>query len=423
MGYTINRLTRRIRQITSHTQDKLADVNTLMEETLSGIRVIQSFSAEAYEIRRFNSENLLAKNLYMFGIRQQAQLKPTIDLIGAVGVAVALWVGGRLVISHTLSIGDLGMFVGALNQIAVGINGLGSTKVTYEQIQAAGARILENVLDVTSEVQEAPDAVSLSTVAGLVEFRKVDFAYNDQMPVLRDLSFTMNPGEVVAVVGPSGAGKSTISDLIPRFYDPQAGQILIDGHDLRAVTIDSLRHQIGIVPQETLLFGGTIRDNIAYGNPEASDEMIEAAARAANAHDFISDPGVLPEGYQTRVGERGKQLSGGQRQRIAIARALLKDPRILILDEATSSLDAKSEQIVQEALEKLMHGRTTLIIAHRLSTIENANRILVLQEGRIVESGSHTELLRLSGLYAHLYETQSRRENGPNPKEAVLAAS
>ncbi len=423
MAFTINRLTRRIRQITRDTQDKLADVNTLMEETLSGIRIIQSFSAEQHEIGRFHKENLAAKNLTMFGIRKAAELKPTIDLIGAIGVAATLWVGGFLVIGGKLTFGDLGFFVLTLNQIAVGINGIGSAKITYEQVQAAGGRILANVLDVESDVQDAPDAVALPPVQGRVEFRKVDFAYNADTPVLRDLSFVMNPGEVVAVVGPSGAGKSTLSDLIPRFYDPQSGQILIDSHDLKTVTLDSLRGQIGIVPQETLLFGGTIRDNIAYGNPAATNQMVEDAARAANAHDFISDPSVLPDGYGTRVGERGKQLSGGQRQRIAIARALLKDPRILILDEATSSLDAKSEQVVQEALEKLMRGRTTLIIAHRLSTIENADRILVLQEGRIVESGTHAELLRLKGLYAHLYETQSRRDDGSRPSPAVMAAS
>lgn len=409
MVYAINRLTRLIRQITSRTQDKLSDVNTILEETLSGIRVIHSFSAEQHEIERFRRENQHAKDLYMSGVRQQAQLKPVIDLIGAAGVAATLWLGGRLIVSHDLTVGQLGLFVAALNKIATGINGLGSVKVTYEQVQAAGARILENVLDVQSDVQEAPEALALPSVQGRVEFRQVDFAYNAETPVLRHLSFTMQPGEVVAVVGPSGAGKSTVADLIPRFYDPQAGEVRIDGHDLRTVTLDSLRHHIGIVPQETVLFGGTIRENIAYGNPNASQEDIEAAARAANAHDFITNPAILPDGYGTLVGERGKQLSGGQRQRISIARALLKNPRILILDEATSSLDAESEKVVQNALETLMQGRTTLIIAHRLSTIEKAHKILVLQEGRIVESGTHADLLRLGGLYAQLYR-RSRQE-------------
>lgn len=420
MALAINRLTRLIREITRNTQDKLSDVNTIMEETLSGIRVIQSFSAETHEIKRFRRENLHAKELFMSAVRQQAQLKPVIDLIGAAGVAAALWLGGRLVVSHAMTIGDLGLFVAALNKIAVGINGLGSAKVTYEQVQAAGGRIWENVLNVVPDVQDAPDAVPLPPVAGRVEFREVGFSYNTDTPVLQDVSFTMHPGEVVAVVGPSGAGKSTIADLIPRFYDPQTGQVLVDDHDLRDVTLASLRHHIGIVPQETILFGGTIRENIAYGNPQATREMIEAAAKAANAHDFIVNTNVLPDGYETLVGERGKQLSGGQRQRIAIARALLKDPRILILDEATSALDTESEQAVQGALETLMQGRTTLVIAHRLSTIQKANTILVLQQGRVVESGSHEALLRQGGLYAQMYYSQMRRD-GPEP--LVLAAT
>ncbi len=267
----------------------------------------------------------------------------------------------------------------------------------------------------------------LTAVDGRVEFENVAFAYNLETPVLRDVSFTMNPGEVVAVVGLSGAGKSTLADLIPRFYDPQGGMVRVDGHDVREVTLASLRRHIGIVPQETILFGGTIRDNIAYGNPLATDEMVESAARAANAHGFITDPGVLSHGYQTLVGERGKQLSGGQRQRIAIARALLKDPRILILDEATSSVDAETEKVVQEALDILMQGRTTLVIAHRLSTIRNAHKILVMQAGEIVETGSHDVLMRRpDGLYRHLYERFHEKTPEREPMdwaEPALAAS
>ena len=405
MALTIGRLTRLIRSMTTHTQDKLADVNSIMEETLSGIRIIQSFSAEAQEVRRFGTENQEAKNRAMSVTRQGAKIKPMTDLLGAIGIALALWIAGHEVITHALDFGQLGAFIYLLNKIATGVSSLGNVKIVWEQIQAGAGRIFDKVLDVQSEIQDAPGAVTLGEVSGKVEFEHVAFSYLPQTPVLRDISFTMNPGEVVAVVGLSGAGKSTLADLIPRFYDPSGGTIRVDGHDIRNVTLASLRHQIGIVPQETVLFGGTIRDNIAYGNPLATDAMIEAASRAANAHSFISDPAKMPNGYQTVVGERGKQLSGGERQRVSIARALLKDPRILILDEATSSLDAESEKIVQEALETLMRGRTTLVIAHRLSTIRNAHKILVMQAGEIVESGSHDALMGLpGGLYRHLYE-------------------
>ena len=405
MAMTIERLTRLIRGMTTRTQDKLADVNSIMEETLSGIRIIQSFSAEPQEIRRFGAENQEAKQRAMSTVRQGAKIKPVTDLIGAVGIALALWIAGHEVITHALTIGKLASFIYLLNKIANGVSSLGNVKVIWEQIQAGSGRIFDRVLNIQSDIQDASNAETLHEVSGKVEFDHVAFAYNAETPVLRDISFTMNPGEVVAVVGMSGAGKSTLADLIPRFYDPHSGSIRVDGHDIREVTLASLRRQIGIVPQETVLFGGTIRDNIAYGNPLATDAMIEAASRAANAHSFISDRAKMPNGYQTVVGERGKQLSGGERQRVSIARALLKDPRILILDEATSSLDAESEKIVQEALETLMRGRTTLVIAHRLSTIRNAHKILVMQAGEIVESGTHDALMRLpDGHYRHLYE-------------------
>ncbi len=433
MVYSISFLTRRIRFSAGQTQNKLADLNTLMEETLSGIRIIQSFGAERFAIDRFRQENQLAKDYSMVVVRQSARLKPTTDLIGAIGIAFALWIAGRMVATNEMTLGQLGKFIFMLNLIAKGIGGLGGAKVTWEQILAGGGRIFQNVLNVEPHIQDSPDAVTLTEISGKVEFDHVAFAYNPETPVLRDISFTMNPGEIVAVVGLSGAGKSTIADLIPRFYDPQAGAIRVDGHDLREVTLTSLRHQIAIVPQETVLFGGTIRDNIAYGNPQATQEMIEAAARAANAHSFICDSSVMPSGYNTVVGERGKQLSGGQRQRVSIARALLKDPRILILDEATSALDAESEKVVQEALETLMQGRTTLVIAHRLSTIQNAHKILVMQAGEIVESGTHSELMRRpDGLYRHLYERFHEKkfpwEKGedeerldPNPVAAAIA--
>ncbi len=427
MVWSISGLTRIIRRMTTHTQDKLADVNTLMEETLGGVRVIQSFGAEEQEVRRFSAENREAKNRAMAATRQGGKIKPVTDIIGAGAIALALWIAGHEVVTHAMTFSQLSKFIYLVIKIASGVSALGNVKVLWEQMQAGGGRILRNVLDVQSEIQDAPGAAELATVDGRVEFEHVAFSYNPQTPVLRDVSFTMNPGEVVAVVGLSGAGKSTLADLIPRFYDPQGGAVRVDGHDVREVTLASLRRHIGIVPQETVLFGGTIRDNIAYGNPLATDEMVEAAARAANAHGFITDPGVLPHGYQTLVGQRGVLMSGGQRQRIAIARALLKDPRILILDEATSSLDAESEKVVQEALDTLMRGRTTLVIAHRLSTIRNAHKILVMQAGEIVEAGSHDTLIRRpDGLYRHLYERFHEKTPDREPRdwaEPALAAS
>jgi subfamily B ATP-binding cassette protein MsbA len=403
MAFTISYFTRLIRSLTLRTQDKLADVNSLLSESLSGIRIIQSFSAEKHEIKRFRQINQESKDIAMSNIRIQAKLKPTNDLIGAIGIAVALSVAGSLVaVQHKMSLGDLLEFIYMLNLIASGVGTLGNIKGTWESVMAAGERIWLHVLSVESDVQNAPDAIDLGVVEGTVELRHVAFSYRPDTPVLRDISFVIQPGEVIALVGLSGAGKSTIADLVPRFYDPQEGAVLLDGHDIRTVTIESLRRQIGIVPQETILFGGSIRDNIAYGDPAASDAMIEAAARAANAHHFICEE--LSDGYETRVGERGKQLSGGQRQRIAIARALLKNPRILILDEATSSLDARSERAVQEALDVLMKGRTTLVIAHRLSTIVNAHKIVVLDAGKIVEMGTHADLIaRVGGHYSQLY--------------------
>ena len=420
MAVTINSCTRVIRSLTMRTQDKLADVNSLLAETLSGIRIIQSFSAEKYEIARFRRINSESKDLAMTSVRITSILKPTVDVIGACGIAIALYVAGRLVVvSHQLTIGGLMTFIGALNQVAVGVGSIGGIRGTWESVMAAGERIWNNVLSIESDVRDAPDAIILPPVQGMVELRHVAFAYKPETPVLKDISFVIHPGEVVALVGRTGSGKSTIADLIPRFYDPQDGWVLVDGHDIRTVTIDSLRSQIAIVPQETILFSGTVRDNIAYGNPDATDEMVFAAARAANAHDFITDLGTLPDGYATKVGERGKSLSGGQKQRIAIARALLKDPRILILDEATSALDTKSEQSVQKALDVLMRGRTTLVIAHRLSTIVNADKILVMDAGEIVEAGTHRDLVNRPGsYYAQLYSTYS--ETSPLPSLAAL---
>lgn len=413
MAYAMDRLSKRLRAIALETQNKLADVTTITEETLAGIRLIRSFAAEKREIARYETETTAAKNVAMRGVRRAATVNPTTDMIGAVGIAFALWYGVHEVISGYLSVYHLGVFVLMLDRIRTGISSLGSIMVTWRQTQGAAERIFGNVLDVPTDVVESPSAKPLPAVVGEVRFENVSFGYYADRPVLKDISLMIRPGEVVAVVGHSGAGKSTLADLIPRFYDPTEGAILVDSTDIRDVTLDSLRRQIGIVPQDTILFGGTVRENIAYGMPDATLRQIEEAAHHANAHEFIACD--LPNGYDTIVGERGVKLSGGQKQRIAIARALLKNPRILILDEATSSLDPKSELLVQEALEVLMRGRSTLVIAHRLSTIQYADRIVVLDAGQIIEEGTHQELLHLGGTYKELYENQFRETGDTAP--------
>jgi subfamily B ATP-binding cassette protein MsbA len=317
-------------------------------------------------------------------------------------IAVAGWqviegnLGGPLIFAIFLIAQRIGSYAVKIGRITLSV----------QQGLAAAGRIFE-IVDTEEDVKQAPGALPLPRVTGEVSFDSVSFAYDSSVEVLKDVSLRVKPGEVVALVGPSGAGKTSLVNLIPRFYDPTQGHIRIDGHDLRDVTIDSLRSQIGYVPQDTVLFAGSVYDNVRYGRLDARREEVVAAARAANAEDFIE---ALPGGYETEVGERGAKLSGGQRQRIAIARTLLKDPRILILDEATSSLDTESEALVQEALERLMAGRTTFVIAHRLSTVRNADRILVLAYGKIVEQGTHQELLAKGGLYRRLYEMQFREQ-------------
>lgn len=406
MALAIQLLTKRLRGISNRSQQKMADVSALMEETLAGARVVKAFTAERHEIERFRHENEAALNVSMSGVRRGARLRPTVDLIGALGIAFTLWVGGREVALNHLSFPQLLKFIFMSVQLSNAVGAVGNLRVAWEEMMGAADRIFGGVLDVVPDVRDAPGATPLPPVRGHVEFRDVSFSYVAGQPTLSNISFAIEPGQVVALVGPTGAGKSTLADLLPRFYDPSGGTVLIDGHDIRGVTLDSLRGQIGIVPQDTLLFSGTIRDNIAYGRREASHAQIVAAARAANADSFIES---YPLQYETVIGERGATLSGGERQRVAIARALLADPRILILDEATSSLDAATEALVQEALETLMKNRTTLVIAHRLSTIVNADKIVVLRRGgRIEEVGTHAALIRSGGLYARLYETQRR---------------
>ncbi len=393
---------RRVRAISTEVQDELAGSSTIVEEVLQGIRVVKSFVREQFEVDRYNRSMERTFNAALRLTRVRAAFGPLIFSVMFLAIVAVLWFGGREVIAGRLTAGGLTSFLFYLMFIA---GSFGAFTGLYTQLQEAlgAARRIFEVLDTQPGIQDKPGAEVLGAVEGRIVFENVTFAYDERVDVLEDVSIEIEPGEVLALVGPSGAGKSTFVSMIPRFYDPVAGRILIDGHDLRDVTQRSLREQIGIVPQDTMLFGGTIRENILYGRLDASGEEVIAAAKAANAHDFIM---ALPDGYDTIVGERGVKLSGGQRQRVAIARAILKDPRILLLDEATSSLDSESEGLVQEALERLMQGRTTIIIAHRLSTVQIADRIAVLDRGHLVELGTHSALLEQDGLYAKLYRMQ-----------------
>jgi len=414
MSYAMIAIGRGMRKLTETIQIRLADIAATVQETLSAVRIVKSFGMEDYETSRFEDENERTYGAAMRAVRRNAAMVPTIELIGVAAVAIVLWYGGTMVSARGFTIGSLTAFLVALDKIATSAREVGRLNVTYHQTMAGAQRIFD-VLDEVPEVQEAPDAKLLPPIQGRVEFRDVSFAYTGGKPVLEDISLLVEPGRQVALVGPSGAGKSTIANLIPRFYDVSRGAVMIDGVDVRAVTLNSLRQQIGIVPQETILFSSSVKENIAYGKIRSSDEEIQEAAKAANAHEFITR---LPQGYDTLVGERGTKLSGGERQRVAIARALLKNPKLLILDEATSSLDVASEAIVQDALERLMENRTTLVIAHRLSTIVGADKILVMERGRIVEAGTHRELLARGGLYAELYTIQSK--GVPEEKAGVV---
>ncbi len=394
----------RIEKGSTRIQDQLAASTVVAEEGLQGIRVVKSFGRERYETQRYNTA--MEKTF-----RASLRLAVYSSLFGSVmmflgfgSIAAIMWYGGREVIAGRLSVAMITGFLMYGVSIAGSLAGLGGL---YGQFSAAigGVRRVFEILDTPPTIQDAPDAMALPPVRGKVTFDDVSFSYDAVAPVLQNVALDIHAGEILALVGPSGAGKSTIFNLIPRFYDPTSGSIRIDGHDLRDVTQISLREQIGIVPQETILFGGTIRENILYGRLDASEEEMIEAAQAANAHDFIAG---FPNQYDTVVGERGMNLSGGQRQRIAIARAILKNPAILLLDEATSSLDNESEGLVQEALDRLMQNRTTVIVAHRLSTIKVAHRIAVLDSGRIIELGSHDDLMEQNGLYARLYSMQFR---------------
>jgi len=393
----------RIRQGFERINDAVAGINARVENILSGIRVMQSFTREAHERENFDRLNEQHYRSWRSVLRSLGWFFGGVDLMRDVSRLVIIVAGGIFVIRGRMSLGALVAF---LFYVGIYLEPIERLSRTVEQVQrmAAGLRRFGEILDEKPEIRDAPGAVELAGAQGRIEFQGVTFSYDGRRHVLRDLNLSIEPGRVVALVGPSGAGKTTFCNLIPRFYEPEQGVVRIDGHDVRRLTIRSLREAVGTVQQDVFLFTGSVRDNIAYGKPGAGDEEIRAAARRAGAAEFILE---LPSGYETHIGEKGVKLSGGQKQRLSIARAFLKDPRILILDEATSSLDTHTEQLIQAALRELIRGRTTLIIAHRLSTIRNADEIVVLTEEGIVQRGPHRELMEQPGLYRELYSLQT----------------
>ncbi len=394
---------RRVRLLSKQVQDALATANEVAAEGLSGIRTVRSFAAERHEVARYDTATEHAFELARKRLSQSAFFLAGASSAGYISSAVVLWYGGRLVLDGALSVGELTSFLIYTLMVAVALAALADLWADFMRASGAAERVFE-LIDRQPAIP-ASGGERLTALQGRVDFQGVRFAYPSRpdIPVLQGIDLTLQPGEVVAIVGPSGAGKSTIAGLLARMYDPQEGSLLLDGKELRALDPEWLRLQIGTVAQEPMLFAASVAENIRYGRADATDAEVEAAARAANAHEFISR---FPEGYRTLVGERGVQLSGGQKQRVAIARAVLKDPRLLVLDEATSALDSESEHLVQDALERLMKGRTTLIIAHRLSTVIGADRVLVLEGGKVAQSGSHEELMSQEGLYRRLVERQ-----------------
>lgn len=393
---------KRLRSAGHEVQGRTADITAFLQEVISGARVIRSFARESFEFKRFEKENKNNFDAAMKATKLTAIMGPMVEFSAAIAVVVILWYGGYSVVQGYITAGSLIAFLIYAINLANPVKRLTQVYGNIQKALAAGDRVID-ILETQPHVKELPTAKTMDHVKGEVHFDNVQFSYDAENLALKGVTLHVKPGETVAIVGPSGAGKSTIANLLPRFYDVTGGSIRIDGMDIREATFTSLRENIGLVPQDTMLFNASVRDNILYGRLDATDEEVLAAAKAANAIEFIEK---LPQGFDTMVGERGNSLSGGQRQRIAIARAILKNPSILILDEATSALDTESEKIVQEALERLMKGRTALVIAHRLSTVQHADHIVVLQQGSVVEEGTHDELLALQGLYSHLYTVQ-----------------
>jgi subfamily B ATP-binding cassette protein MsbA len=407
--------TRRIKKAAREVRKKEGEIVSVIEEVLSSIRVVKAFAREDYEQRRLEEQSLEGVEMALRARSIKAKLSPLVEIIVACGTCLVLWFGARMVLAGSLRQGSLIIFVWYLGKMYKPMQELSKMSDTFSKAVVGYERI-EEVLETDGQVKDLPNARRAPRLKGQIEFKDVSFGYEDQRPVLSGVNFSVQAGQTVALVGPTGAGKTTIISLIPRFYDPTAGRITIDGYDVRSFTQKSLRQQISFVLQETVLFHGPIWHNIAYGKPNATRAEILHAAELANAHEFIEK---MPQGYDTIVGERGVTLSGGQRQRIAIARAVIRNTPILILDEPSSGLDAASEKLVFEALDRLMQGKTSIVIAHRLSTIQNADMIFVVDDGKIAERGRHEDLLRAGGLYAELHELQFGGSETPRPTPAI----
>lgn len=405
VGFAMKIFGRKLKRSSTVIQERVAEITSLLQESISAIRVVKSFVRESYEIKRFEEQNWRNFQAAMKNVKLSSLLTPTVEFLAAIAVTFIVWFGGYEVVNEVITAGELVAFLTYAVNLANPVKRLSRVYAAIQKAMAAADRVFA-VMDLDEKITDVPGAKPLPPIKGKVEFKDITFSYKEGQPALQHISLKAEPGQMIALVGPSGSGKSTIANLIPRFYDVDSGVITIDDHDIRQVTADSLREQIGLVPQETMLFSTTVMENIRYGRLEATDEEVIEAAKAANAEEFIKE---LPEGYDTKLGERGLNLSGGQRQRLAIARAILKNPRVLILDEATSALDTESEKIVQDALDNLMVGRTSFVIAHRLSTIFNADQIFVVENGHLREHGTHEELLAAGGLYSNLYNIQFRQ--------------